>query len=95
MKINSHFDTIRFPLLTEKGTGILQPQNKYLFAVQPGAAAPEIRKAVEKIYNVKVLSVNVISCKGKTRRYRGRPGKRPDWKKAVVTLKQGDQIEFA
>lgn len=95
MKNTTYSDLIRYPLLTEKGTGSLQPLNKYAFSVSVGATAPEIRKAIEKLYQVKVTSVNVINCRGKRRRLRGRPGKRPDWKKAIVTLKEGDQIELA
>ncbi|MFH0796887.1 MAG: 50S ribosomal protein L23 [Candidatus Omnitrophota bacterium] len=87
-------DIILFPLNTEKGTTWLQPQNKYLFAVFPKATAPEIKKAVEKIYHAKVAFVNVLNFKGKKRRYRSREGKRPDWKKAIITLKKGEHIEF-
>jgi large subunit ribosomal protein L23 len=87
-------DIIRFPLVTEKGSVYLQPLNKYQYAVLPAATAPEIKKAVEKTYKVKVVSVNVLNFKGKKRRYRMREGKKPDWKKAIVTLKQGERIEF-
>ena len=87
-------DIIRFPLVTEKGSSYLQPQNKYQFAVLPAATRPEIKKAVEKIYKVKVISVNVLNFKGKKRRYRTQAGKKPDWKKAIITLKQGERIEF-
>jgi large subunit ribosomal protein L23 len=87
-------DIIRFPLVTEKGTSFLQPQSKYQFAVLPVATKPEIKKAVEKIYKVKVVSVHVSNFKGKKRRYRQQEGKKPDWKKAVVTLKEGERIEF-
>jgi len=87
-------DTIRVPLVTEKGSTFLAPHNKYQFSVLPGATAPEIKKAIEKIYKVKVVSVNVLNYKGKKRRYRGKEGKRADWKKAIVTLKKGEHIEF-
>ncbi len=91
----SYHDIIRYPLITEKGTGLLGPQNKYQFQVRPDTTANEIKKAVEKIYKVTVVSVNVMNCRGKKKRLRGREGKRPDWKKAIVTLKKGDQIELA
>ncbi|HNQ35333.1 MAG TPA: 50S ribosomal protein L23 [bacterium] len=88
-------DIIRYPLVTEKDTMYLQPLNKYAFAVQVGATAPEIGKAVEKLYKVKVVAVHVLNYQGKTRRMRNRAGRRPDWKKAIVTLRKGDKIEFA
>lgn len=91
----SCYDVIRFPLITEKGSAFLQPQNKYLFAVATKATKPEIRKAVEKLFRVKVVSVSTMNCRGKVKRLRGRKGQAPDWKKAVVTLKEGDKIEFA
>ena len=87
-------DIIRFPLVTEKGTSFLQPQNKYQFSVLPSANKPEIKKAVEKIYKVKVTAVHISNFKGKKRHYRKQAGKKPDWKKAVVTLKKGERIEF-
>jgi len=87
-------DIIRFPLVTEKGSSFLQPQNKYQFSVLPSANKPEIKKAVEKIYKVKVTAVHISNFKGKKRHYRKQAGKKPDWKKAVVTLKKGERIEF-
>ena len=87
-------DIIRFPLVTEKGSSFLQPQNKYQFSVLPSANKPEIKKAVEKIYKVKVTAVHVSNFAGKKRNYRNQTGKKPDWKKAVVTLKKGERIEF-
>lgn len=95
MNNKAYPDLIRFPLVTEKVSTFLQPLGKYAFAVRPDATAPEIKKAIEKIYSVKVVSVNVLNCRGKKRRFRAKQGKSPDWKKALVTLKKGDQIEFA
>ena len=87
-------DIIRFPLNTEKGTMFFHPQNKYQFSVALRATATEIKKAIEKLYRVKVVSVNVLNCHGKKRRVRNRLGKRSDWKKAIITLKKGEHIEF-
>jgi large subunit ribosomal protein L23 len=79
-------------LRTEKG--IQQaPDNKYLFRVQKNANKIEIKKAVEAIYKVKVLTVNTGIMRGKLKRVRREQGKTPDWKKAVVTLKEGQKIE--
>ena len=87
-------DIIRFPLVTEKGSSFLQPQNKYQFSVLPSANKPEIKKAVEKIYKVKVTAVHISNFEGKERNYRRQAGKKPDWKKAIITLKKGERIEF-
>lgn len=88
------YDVIREPLITEKGSK-LEKQGKYFFKVHSNAAKHEIRDAVEKIFNVKVESVNTMVVQGKWKRVRSRPGQTPDWKKAVVTLKAGHKIEFA
>ena len=79
-------------LRTEKGA-IQGVANKYLFHVQKQANKIQIKKAVEDIYKVKVLSVNTQVVPGKLKRVRRELGKTPDWKKAVVTLKEGQKIE--
>ncbi len=87
-------DIIKFPLITEKGSTFLLPQNKYQFSVSPRATAPEIKKAIEKNYKVKVISVHILNYKGKKRRFRLKEGRKANWKKAIVTLKKGERIEF-
>ncbi len=77
---------------TEKGTE-LQPFNKYIFRVANNANKIDIGKAVEGIFKVKVDSVNTMIVRGKNKRLRYKEGKTPDWKKAIVTLKQGHKIE--
>jgi len=81
-------------LVTEKGTR-LQGQNQYLFRVAKDANKIEIRRAVEKLFNVRVTSVNTMHVGGKAKRggRRFQPGRTASWKKAVVTLKAGDKIE--
>ena len=79
-------------LRTEKGT-VQQPQRKYLFAVSMEANKIEVRQAVETLYQVKVSKVNTSIVHGKLRRLRTQIGRRPDWKKAVVTLQDGFKIE--
>ena len=81
-------------LRTEKGT-ILLTQNKYLFEVNKKANKLEIKKAVEEIYEVKVSSINTVAMHGKQKRVRYKKGKTPDWKKALVTLKQGSTIDIS
>jgi large subunit ribosomal protein L23 len=86
-------DVLKKPVVTEKSTTLLQ-DNKYTFVVDPAANKTEIKQAVEKIFKVNVTKVNTIRVKGKFRRVRNIPGRTPDYKKAVVTLKAGDKIEI-
>ena len=88
------YSVIVSPLRTEKGTNLL-PFNKYLFCVDRNANKIEIRNAVQELYKVKVVGVNTTTVKGKKKRVRFAEGKTADWKKAVVTLKQGDKIDLA
>ena len=86
------YEVLRRPLVTEKGTH-LQEQNKYIFEVAKGANKPQIKQAVEKAFSVKVKSVNLMTVSGKKKRYGRNITQRPDWKKAVVTLAEGDSIQ--
>jgi len=88
------YDIILRPLVTEKSLTQNSEQNKVSFLVDTEANKQAIRGAVERIFAVKVTEVNTVSLKGKWKRTRMREGKRPDQKKAVVTLRQGDKIEF-
>lgn len=81
-------------LRTEKGT-LQEPQRKYLFVVARSANKVQIRQAVEALYQVKVAQVNTLLMHGKPRRLRSALGHRPDWKKAVVTLREGHKIEVS
>ncbi|MBF6569790.1 MAG: 50S ribosomal protein L23 [Candidatus Binataceae bacterium] len=82
------------PLVTEKGTVIAQKSNQVAFRVRPDASKGAIRQTVEELFKVTVLKVRTSNFLGKERR-RGRiVGRKPDWKKAYVTLKEGDRIEF-
>jgi large subunit ribosomal protein L23 len=83
---------IRFPSITEKNTTLRTAQNKFVFEVDPGATKPQIKKAVEKIFNVKVMSVNTIVVKGKLKRQGKSAGYRPNWKKAIVRIQAGQTI---
>ncbi len=88
------FDVIREPWITEKGTK-LSGVGKYFFRVHPKATKSQIKNAVEEAFNVKVLGVNTMNVAGKWKRVRIQAGKTSDWKKAIVTLKPGQKIEFA
>ncbi len=92
MKAKTSYDIIKSLLRTEKGTRLMR-QNKYLFVVDKVANKIQIKKAVEDIHKVKVVSVNVMNVKGKPRRVRYKLGHTSGWKKAMVTLKEGDVIE--
>ena len=86
-------EIIRRPLVTEKSMAGLR-DGRYTFEVDLRANKVEIRKAVEEIWSVRVTGVNTMVCHGKTRRVGRSTGRRPDWKKAFVTLREGDRIEF-
>jgi len=88
------YDIIKYPLMTEKSTMVLEKANGYVFVVKKTATKFDIKNAVEKIFNVKVLSVNTIINKGKNKLFRGIPGKRSDFKKAIVRLESGNKIEL-
>ena len=86
------YDIILRPIITEKATR-LSEHNQVVFAVRKDATKPEIKEAVEKLFNVKVVSVNTLILKGKNKRFRGRLGRRSDVKKAIVRLAEGYSID--
>ncbi|MDJ0978097.1 MAG: 50S ribosomal protein L23 [Erythrobacter sp.] len=88
-----HYDVILAPHITEKST-LASENNAVVFKVANDATKPQIKEAVEAIYDKKVASVNTILTKGKTKRWRGKPYKRSDFKKAVVTLADGEMIDI-
>jgi len=88
-----HYDAIRSPLITEKAT-LLSEQNKVVFKVALTSTKEDIAAAVEALFKVKVTKVNTLIQKGKTKRFRGRPGRRVDVKKAIVTLQEGQSIDI-
>ncbi len=88
-----HYDTILAPVITEKAT-LHSEQNKVVFRVADDASKDEIAAAVEELFKVKVTKVNTVVTKGKVKRFRGRPGKRADVKKAIVTLAEGQSIDI-
>ena len=88
-----HNDAILSPVITEKAT-LLSEQNKVVFRVANDATKDEIAAAVEALFKVNVTKVNTLVVKGKTKRFRGRPGRRSDVKKAVVTLAEGQSIDI-
>jgi large subunit ribosomal protein L23 len=87
-------DVIVKPLVTEKGTHLQQTRNAYTFQVNPSATKPQIKSAVEKLYDVRVRDVRTMVRKGKRRRTRTGMTQRPDWKRAVVVLDENSKIEL-
>ncbi|MBI1783710.1 50S ribosomal protein L23 [Candidatus Sumerlaeota bacterium] len=90
------YDVLIRPLLTERASAGTDLKNrKYIFKVSPGSNKVQIRRAVESAFGVKVLSVNTVNVLGKRKRLRSREeGKRADWKKAIVTLAEGNEINL-
>ena len=88
------YRTIVRPLVTEKTSASYQDRGEYTFEVNPDASKIEIKAAVEKLWPVKVASIQTMNCRGKDRRVGGNVGRRPNWKKAIVKLREGDTIEI-
>jgi large subunit ribosomal protein L23 len=89
----AYYDLMRRPHVTEKSTVLQELRNQFAFEVAPAANKTEVKKAVEALFKVKVLKVNIVTLPGKRRRTFGRPGETRPWKKAIVTLRKGDTIE--
>ena len=89
-------DIVQRILVTEKGTRLQSAENKYVFRVDPRANKIEIKRSIEQIFGVHVTKVNTMNRPGKIKRGRTwRPGRTSDWKRAVVTLKEGETINLA
>ncbi len=89
-----HYDVIVKPIITEKAT-LASETGAVVFQVSKDASKPQIKEAVETLFGVKVKAVNTTVTKGKTKRFRGRPGVRSDVKKAYVTLEEGNTIDVS
>ena len=86
------YQTLLGPVITEKATQASE-HNQVMFRVALTATKPQIKAAVEKLFSVKVKAVNTMRVKGKEKRFRGVRGRRPDWKKAIVTLEEGQSVD--
>jgi large subunit ribosomal protein L23 len=87
-----HYDVIIAPVITEKAT-MASEHNKVMFKVRPDATKPQIKEAVEKLFDVKVKSVNTLNRQGKLKMFKNRRGRRSDVKRAIVTLEEGQRID--
>ncbi len=85
---------IRAPIVSEKTSLVQEKSNQFVFEVASDATKGDVKAAVEVLFNVKVDSVNVVNVRGKSRAFRGRLGKRSDWRKAYVRLSQGQTIDL-
>lgn len=93
--MNEHYDLIQTASLTEKASLLSEKHNKYVFRVSPRANKIQIKKAIETLFQKKVLSVNTCNYAGKKKRERTQNyGRKAHWKKAIVTLKEGEKIEL-
>ncbi|HVZ68115.1 MAG TPA: 50S ribosomal protein L23 [Rhizomicrobium sp.] len=91
--MSKNHDVILSPVITEKATRLTE-SNQVVFRVALNATKPAIAKAVEDLFKVKVTAVNTVRMKGKPKAFRGQPFQRSDFKKAIVTLREGDQIDI-
>jgi len=87
-----HYDVVLSPHITEKST-MLSEHNAVVFKVASGASKPEIKAAIEALFNVNVTGVNTMVTKGKSKRWKGKPYQRSDFKKAIITLAEGQSID--
>jgi large subunit ribosomal protein L23 len=94
MTADRHYQIIKKPIVTEKGSDDTATRNAYHFRVPVSANKVEIRTAVQDLFDVKVVKVNSLRVRGKARRRGYVAGRRPDWKKAMVTLRDGDTIDI-
>lgn len=95
MNLEQNFIVLREPYTSEKSLIVAEKFKQFVFRVSTAANKIEIKKAVETIFNVKVEKVSIVNVKGKSKRFRGRAGKRSDWKKAYVALQDGYDLDIA
>ncbi|MEE9492965.1 MAG: 50S ribosomal protein L23 [Gammaproteobacteria bacterium] len=94
MKMSRLTKVLVGPVVSEKSTRVADSSRQVVFKVLPDASKPEIRQAIEKMFDVKVTDVQTMNVKGKIKRFGQKLGKRSDWKKAYVTLAEGSDINF-
>lgn len=92
--MKQRYSVIRGPVITEKASGMMERDGTYSFAVDRRANKIDVKRAVEAAFKVNVVKVNVLTSRGKLKRVRWQTGKTPDWKKAMVTLKKGEKIDY-
>lgn len=94
MSLNNLYTTVLSPIISEKSNRIGEQSNQYVFQVAVSSNKQEVKAAIEKLFEVKVEDVQILNVKGKTKAFRGKQGKRPNWKKAYVRVQEGQLIDF-
>ena len=94
MSLNNLYTTVLSPLISEKSNRLGEQSNQYAFKVAVSANKTEVKNAIEKLFEVTVEDVQILNVKGKTKSFKGKQGKRPDWKKAYVRVQSGQLIDF-
>ena len=94
MSLNNLYTTVLSPVISEKTNRLGDESNQYAFKVAVTANKSEVKNAIEKLFEVVVEDVQILNVKGKTKAFRGRQGKRPNWKKAYVRVQEGQLIDF-
>ena len=94
MSLNNIYTTVLSPIISEKSNRIGEESNQYVFQVAVSSNKKEVKAAIEKLFEVKVEDVKILNVKGKTKAFKGKQGKRPNWKKAYVRVQQGQLIDF-
>lgn len=92
--MRNEYQVLVRPLVTEKNMQLHESENKVFFEVAPNANRIEVKRAVEKVFKVKVEKVNILNQNGKRVRFKMQMGKRKNWKKAIVTLKEGEKVDY-
>ncbi len=94
MSLTNVYTTVLSPIISEKSNRVGEQSNQYVFEVAVSSTKKEVKAAVEKLFEVKVEQVQILNVKGKTKSFKGKAGKRADWKKAYVKVQQGQLIDF-
>lgn len=94
MSLTNVYTTVLSPIISEKSNRVGEQSNQYVFEVAVSSTKKEVKAAVEKLFDVKVEKVQILNVKGKTKAFKGKAGKRADWKKAYVKVQQGQLIDF-
>lgn len=94
MSLTNVYTTVLSPIISEKSNRLGEQSNQYVFEVAVSSTKKEVKAAVEKLFDVKVEQVQILNVKGKTKAFKGKAGKRADWKKAYVKVQQGQLIDF-
>jgi len=94
MSLNNLYTTVLSPIISEKSNRIGEQSNQYVFQVAVSSNKKDVKAAIEKLFEVKVEDVQILNVKGKTKAFKGKQGKRPNWKKAYVRVQEGQLIDF-